>query len=145
MQADYDGTMLKLQYTKIRAPHDGTIGRKMSNQANLFSQGKVYSRLFRTIYYGSELTLKETQVENVRIGLPVEISVDAYPGIKWTGHVEKIAPTSGSKLNLFPPENATGNFTKVVQRIPVRIKIDSDSTAKLKPGMSVTAVIVIPH
>jgi membrane fusion protein (multidrug efflux system) len=83
---------------------------------------------------------KETQLTDVRPGQPVDIEVDMFPGQIYHGHVDSLAPASGQEFALLPPDNATGNFTKVVQRIPVRIVIDADSAASgdLRPGMSVT-------
>jgi len=84
---------------------------------------------------------KETQLENMRAGQPVEIKVDAYPHHKFTGRVDSIQTGSGARFSLFPPENATGNYIKVLQRVPVKIVFDesslSDSTLILGPGMSV--------
>jgi len=87
--------------------------------------------------------LKETQVRNVAVGDPVEIRVDSYPGRTFRGTVESLSPASGARFSLLPPDNSTGNFTKVVQRIPVRIRIDQSSDDKhvLRPGMSVSVVI----
>ena len=87
--------------------------------------------------------LKETEVRDVVAGERVEIRVDSYPGRVFPGTVESLSPASGARFSLLPPDNATGNFTKVVQRIPVRIHIDQASDEKhvLRPGMSVTAVI----
>jgi len=86
---------------------------------------------------------KETQLTHVRKGDPAEVRVDTFPGLVLKGHVEEIAPASGSQFALLPPDNASGNFTKIVQRIPVKIVIDSDSrsTDRLRPGMSVIAEI----
>ena len=82
---------------------------------------------------------KETQLTDVHAGQPVEIEVDMFPGRIYHGHVDSLAPASGQEFALLPPDNATGNFTKVVQRIPVKIVLDGDSAAAgdLRPGMSV--------
>src|SRR5438132_372985 len=87
--------------------------------------------------------LKETQTANVTPGDPADFTVDAYPGRHVKGHVESLSPATGAKFSLLPPDNATGNFTKVVQRIPVRIRPDAqnDSTHPLRPGMSVVVTI----
>jgi len=86
---------------------------------------------------------KETQLTDVRPGQPVAISVDTFPGITFNGHVDSIAPASGQEFALLPPDNATGNFTKVVQRIPVKIVLDPASAfaGELRPGMSVYPTI----
>jgi membrane fusion protein (multidrug efflux system) len=86
---------------------------------------------------------KETQLTHVHAGQPVSLAVDMFPGAKFRGHVDSIAPASGQEFALLPPDNATGNFTKVVQRIPVRIMFDKDQPLleKLLPGMSVETSI----
>jgi membrane fusion protein, multidrug efflux system len=86
---------------------------------------------------------QETQLTRVVPGQPVDVSIDTFPGQQLTGHVERIAPASGSQFALLPPDNATGNFTKVVQRIPVRIQFDKDQSllSSLRPGMSVVTKI----
>jgi membrane fusion protein (multidrug efflux system) len=86
---------------------------------------------------------KETQLTNVRPGQPVEIEVDTFPGVAVRGHVDSIAPASGQEFALLPPDNATGNFTKIVQRIPVKIVLDAGSplAGALRPGMSVYPAI----
>jgi membrane fusion protein (multidrug efflux system) len=86
---------------------------------------------------------KETQLTHVAIGQKAEITVDSFPGAVVTGRVESISPASGSQFSLLPPDNATGNFTKVVQRIPVKIVLDPNNAlaGKLRPGMSVIATI----
>jgi membrane fusion protein (multidrug efflux system) len=87
--------------------------------------------------------MKETQLKNVRVGDRVEFTVDAYPGRHFTGHVESLSPATGARFALLPPDNATGNFTKVVQRLPVRIAVDNPANpaAPLRPGMSVDVTI----
>ncbi len=85
---------------------------------------------------------KETQLTDVRPGQPVDIDVDMFPGRAFHGHVDSLAPASGQTFALLPPDNATGNFTKIVQRIPVKIVLDADNAAgDLRPGMSVTPSI----
>jgi membrane fusion protein (multidrug efflux system) len=87
--------------------------------------------------------LKETQIEQVLPGAPAEIRADAYPGRIFHGYVESLSPATGAKFSLLPPDNATGNFTKIVQRIPVRVRLDTppDSAHPLRPGMSVDVTI----
>jgi membrane fusion protein (multidrug efflux system) len=86
---------------------------------------------------------KETQLTRVAVGQPASITVDTFPGVVVTGHVDSISPASGSQFSLLPPDNATGNFTKVVQRIPVKIVLDRGQSlsGRLRPGMSVIATI----
>jgi membrane fusion protein (multidrug efflux system) len=89
---------------------------------------------------------RETQLTNVKVGDPAEIRVDAYPGRVFSGKVIEIAPASGSQFALLPPDNATGNYTKVVQRVPVKIALDDSSIATtLRPGLSVTATVRTRH
>jgi membrane fusion protein (multidrug efflux system) len=82
---------------------------------------------------------KETQLEHMRAGQPVEIKVDAYPGLKFSGKVESIQSGAGARFSLFPPENATGNFIKVVQRVPVKIVFDTAPDAQLSLGPGISA------
>ena len=85
---------------------------------------------------------RETQLTNMKVGDPVDLRVDEYPGQTIHGKVIEIAPASGSQFALLPPDNATGNFTKVVQRVPVKIVLDdTDLASKLRPGLSVTATV----
>jgi membrane fusion protein (multidrug efflux system) len=85
---------------------------------------------------------RETQLTHMKVGDPTEIRVDVYPDRTWKGHVVEIAPASGSQFALLPPDNATGNFTKVVQRVPVKIAFDDASrAAELRPGLSVVAEV----
>jgi len=89
------------------------------------------------------VNFKETQLTNIRVGDPAEFTVDAYPGRTFRGHVASLSPGTGAVFSLLPPENATGNFTKVVQRVPIRIAIDSgaDATHPLRIGMSVNVTV----
>jgi membrane fusion protein, multidrug efflux system len=86
---------------------------------------------------------KETQMTDIRVGQPARVSVDAFPDLKLTGHVDSWSPGTGSTFALLPPDNATGNFTKVVQRVPVKIVLDSNPSlgALVRPGMSVEATV----
>ena len=102
---------------------------------------QVISLVENTIWV--QANYKETQLRNVVPGDEAEVKVDAFPGVVLRGHVEEISPASGSQFALLPPDNATGNYTKIVQRIPVKIVLDIDPTMaeRLRPGMSVTAAI----
>lgn len=89
---------------------------------------------------------RETQLTNIKIGDPAEISVDTYPGKVFKGRVLEIAPASGSQFALLPPDNATGNFTKVVQRVPVKIALDDSSlSSQLRPGLSAVVTVRTRH
>ena len=130
---------LKLGYTKIVAPFDGVVGERLVQPNDYVNIG---SNLIDVVPLPDVYIIanyKETQLTNVKPGQPVDISVDTFSREKLHGRVERIAPASGSQFALLPPDNATGNFTKVVQRIPVRIAIDKGQPLmeRLLPGMSV--------
>jgi membrane fusion protein (multidrug efflux system) len=144
MEADYKGTQLKLQYTRILSPIDGIVGKKNIQPGQFVQPGQGLFVIVPESTIWIKANYKETQLENVKAGMKVLISVDAYQHHTWEGHIESISPISGAKLSLLPPENASGNFTKIVQRIPVRIRIDSSMSKqqRLKAGMSVTTTIL---
>jgi len=131
-----------LDYTKIVAPTDGIVGERKVRIGQLVSPGtQVISLVENTVWV--QANYKETQLTNVAKGDPAEITVDTFPGVVLKGHVEEIAPASGSQFALLPPDNATGNYTKIVQRIPVKIVLDPNPNLadRLRPGMSVIAKI----
>jgi membrane fusion protein, multidrug efflux system len=134
-------TEVNLGYTKIYAPGDGTVGERQVHPGQLVSPGtQVIPFVDKTKWV--EANYRETQLTNVKVGDPVEIRIDEYPGQVIHGRVVEIAPASGSQFALLPPDNATGNFTKVVQRIPVKIGLDDANLgAKLRPGLSVIATV----
>ena len=144
-QAALDVAKIDLGYTKISAPADGTVGERQVHPGQLVSPGtQVFTFVPDTKWV--EANYRETQLTNVRVGDPAEIRVDEYPGKVFRGKVIEIAPASGSQFALLPPDNATGNFTKVVQRIPVKIAFDDTSLARsLQPGLSVTATVRTRH
>jgi len=132
---------VNLGYTKIYAPGDGSVGERQVRPGQLVSPGTQVIA-FVNINRWVQANYKETQLTNVRVGDPAEIRVDQFPGQVFRGKVIEIAPASGSQFALLPPDNATGNFTKVVQRIPVKIALnDSNLAGKLRPGLSVTAIV----
>ena len=132
---------VNLGYTKIYAPGDGSVGERQVRPGQLVSPGtQVIAFVDRTRWI--EANYKETQLTNVKVGDTAEIRVDQFPGQVFQGKVIEIAPASGSQFALLPPDNATGNFTKVVQRIPVKIALDDTNQAsKLSPGLSVTSIV----
>jgi membrane fusion protein, multidrug efflux system len=132
---------VNLGYTKIFAPGDGRVGERQVRPGQFVSPGtQVISFVDPTRWV--QANYKETQLTNVRVGDDAEIRVDTYPGQVIDGKVVEIAPASGSQFALLPPDNATGNYTKVVQRIPVKIALDDTELAKkLRPGLSVTATV----
>lgn len=130
---------INFKRTLILAPRDGRIAKKSVEVGQYVRPGQPLMAIVdeNDIWIGANF--KETQIEKMRVGQPVKIKVDAYPGKIFKGHVASFQPGTGAVFSLFPPENATGNFVKVVQRIPVRIIIDSpfDPEYPLWPGMSV--------
>jgi membrane fusion protein (multidrug efflux system) len=140
-QANLASVQVNLGYTKIYAPGDGTVGERQVRPGQLVSPGtQVIS--FVAVTKWVQANYRETQLTNVKVGDRADVRIDEYPGQLFRGKVLEIAPASGSQFALLPPDNATGNFTKVVQRIPVKIALD-DSTfaATLRPGISVIATI----
>ncbi len=140
-QASLAATAVNIGYTKIYAPGDGTVGERQVRPGQLVSPGtQVISFVDLTKWV--EANYRETQLTNVKIGDSAELRIDEYPGQLIRGKVVEIAPASGSQFALLPPDNATGNFTKVVQRIPVKIALDDPTLAtKLRPGLSVVATV----
>jgi membrane fusion protein, multidrug efflux system len=132
---------VNLAYTTIEAPADGTVGERQVRPGQLVSPGTQVISFVSQIKW-VQANYRETQLTNVKVGDPAEIRVDTYPGEVIHGKVIEIAPASGSQFALLPPDNATGNFTKVVQRVPVKIALDDASwAAKLRPGLSVIATV----
>ncbi|WP_315736506.1 MULTISPECIES: HlyD family secretion protein [unclassified Bradyrhizobium] len=134
---------LKLGYTRITAPFDGVVGQRQVQVGDYVNIGSSLIAVVPLPHVFVIANYKETQLTHVAPGQPVEVTVDSFPGESLHGRVERIAPASGSQFALLPPDNATGNFTKVVQRIPVRIALDGDQPllARLLPGMSVVTHI----
>ncbi|WP_338694103.1 HlyD family secretion protein [Bradyrhizobium sp. 26S5] len=134
---------LKLGYTKIIAPFDGVTGERQVQPGDYVNIGTNLINVVPLPNVYVIANYKETQLTNVRPGQPVEVTVDTFSGERLRGVVERIAPASGSQFALLPPDNATGNFTKVVQRIPVRIQFEKNQPLleRLLPGMSVVTRI----
>jgi membrane fusion protein (multidrug efflux system) len=132
---------VNLDYTRIYSPSDGTVGERQVRPGQLVSPGtQVISFIDETKWV--QANYRETQLTHVKVGDPAEVSIDEYPNQTIHGKVVEIAPASGSQFALLPPDNATGNFTKVVQRVPVKIELDEpELAAKLRPGLSVTATV----
>ncbi|OAF00781.1 hemolysin D [Bradyrhizobium centrolobii] len=134
---------LKLGYTKITAPFHGVVGERQVQPGDYVNIGTNLINVVPLPNVYVIANYKETQLTHVQPGQPVEITVDSFPNEKLRGRVERIAPATGAQVALLPPDNATGNFTKVVQRIPVRIQFDDNQPllARLVPGMSVVTRI----
>lgn len=138
-------TQVNLSYTKIHAPADGTVGERQVRTGQLVSPGtQIVTFVAETKWIQGNY--RETQLTHMKVGDSAEIRIDAYPGKEVRGKVLEIAPASGSQFALLPPDNATGNFTKVVQRIPVKIALDDAALAsQLRPGLSVVATVRTTH
>ncbi len=133
---------LQLSYTVLTAPVAGVIGRRAVEPGALVQVGQTLMSVIPDSGVWVTANLKETEVEAVRVGDSVSFTVDAYPGQTFTGQVSSLSPATGARFALLPPDNATGNFTKVVQRVPVRIEVGApDPAHPLRPGMSVVATI----
>ena len=134
---------LNLSYTQITAPVDGTVGARTLRVGQFVQGGTQLMAVVPLDAVYVVANFKETQLTHVRNGQPVEIEIDSFHGTKLRGHVDSLSPASGLEFALLPPDNATGNFTKVVQRIPVKIVLDpsNDASIGLRPGMSVIPTI----
>jgi membrane fusion protein (multidrug efflux system) len=142
-RASLEAAQLDLSYTTITAPTDGVVTHKAVEVGEIVQPGQDLFVLVPLSDVWVTANFKETQLEHVRQGQKAEVHVDMY-GKTFTGHVDSIASATGSRLSLLPPENATGNFVKVVQRIPVKIVLDPipPEKAVLRPGMNVDATII---
>ena len=143
LQSSLDRALLDLSYTTVRAAFNGVIGNKVVQVGQYVQPG---TRLLSIVPLDTayiEANYKETQLDSIRPGQPADVSVDAADGRVFHGVVESIAPASGSQYSLLPPENATGNFTKIVQRVPVRIRVDGEAIRQgvLRPGLSVVTYV----
>ena len=124
-----------LNYT-IHSPLDGQVAERIAQVGQVVSKGQAVVSLVDHRDTWVTAKVKETRMGRVRVGQPVDITIDAYPGQKFHGHVFQILPTSAAAISLLPPENASGTFVKVTQRIPVRITIDDARGVTLRPGLS---------
>jgi membrane fusion protein (multidrug efflux system) len=140
-QAGLDAAEINLGYTRIVAPADGTVGERQVRPGQLVSPGtQVIPFVADTRWV--QANFRETQLTNIRVGDPVDIRIDVFPGEVTHGKVLEIAPAVGSQFALLPPDNATGNFTKVVQRVPVKIVLDeATEKARLRPGLSAVVTV----
>ncbi|MFJ7356199.1 HlyD family secretion protein [Phyllobacterium sp. NPDC097923] len=142
-RAVQDQAELNLGYTTIVSPVDGVVGNRTLRVGQYVQSGTQLMAVVPVDDVYVIANFKETQLTDVKKGQPVDIAVDTFPGVALKGRVDSIAPASGQEFALLPPDNATGNFTKIVQRIPVKVVLDNDSklTGLLRPGMSVTPTI----
>jgi membrane fusion protein (multidrug efflux system) len=132
-----------LDFTSIRAPVDGTFSNRLVSTGDYIVVGQRLGNVVPLDDVFIDANFKETQLKRIRPGQPVTISVDAYGHRKFAGVVDSISPAAGSVFTLLPPDNATGNFTKIVQRLPVRVRVPSDVARQnlLRAGMSVYATV----
>ncbi|CAM3449541.1 HlyD family secretion protein [Sphingobacterium prati] len=136
---------LDLRYTVITAPFDGRIGKKTIQQGQLVQPGQTLAFLLNEAEKKWVVAnFKETQIKSFHIGQRVAIETDAYPDEVFSGIIESLSPTTGARYSLLPPDNATGNFVKIIQRIPVRIKLtgNSEMLSKLSPGMNANVYVL---
>jgi membrane fusion protein (multidrug efflux system) len=128
---------LNLSYTEISAPVEGTVGARTLRVGQFVQAGTQLMAVVPLDAVYVVANFKETQLTHVRNGQPVEIQIDSFHGTRLKGHVDSLSPASGLEFALLPPDNATGNFTKIVQRVPVKIVLDDHSlNGLLRPGMS---------
>ena len=141
-QARLETANLNLEWTEIRAPHDGWISQRNLEQGNYVQQGQnILSIVEPEVWVVANY--KETQITRMKPGQKVDIKVDAYPSLKVHGHIDSLQKGTGAQFSAFPPENATGNYVKIVQRVPVKILIDDglDPNQPLALGMSVVPTV----
>jgi membrane fusion protein (multidrug efflux system) len=141
--AERDLAQLSLSYTELRAPIDGTVGNRSAQVGAYATVGSQLISLVPARGLWIDANFKESQLAGIRPGSPATVKVDLISGKKFRGHVVSIAPATGAQFSVLPPENATGNFTKIVQRVAVRIVLDDDASAyaPLRPGLSVAAKV----
>jgi membrane fusion protein, multidrug efflux system len=137
---------LQLSYTNITAPAAGRVGRKNVEVGNRVQVGTPMMAIVNNDSW-VVANFKETQLEKMKPGKPVEIKLDSFPHHTFKGRVDSISPASGAQFALLPPDNATGNFTKIVQRIPVKVVFDQESIkgyeARITPGMSAEVAVEV--
>ncbi len=141
-QARLETANLNLEWTEIRAPHDGWISQRNLEQGNYVQQGQnILSIVEPEVWVVANY--KETQITRMKPGQKVDIKVDAYPSLNVHGHIDSLQKGTGAQFSAFPPENATGNYVKIVQRVPVKILIDDglDPNQPLALGMSVVPTV----
>jgi len=143
-QSDVDFAKLQLSYTVIKSPATGIVGKKSIQKGQLVQAGQSLFSIVNENSLYITANFKETQLEDIRVGLKVDVEVDAFPDLKIEGEVYNFSPVTGAKGSLLPPDNATGNFVKVVQRVPVKIKLKAspEILKRLRPGMSVNVSVI---
>lgn len=139
-EAELAEAKLKLAYTTITAPIDGVVGERQVRAGQLVRPGTQLITVVQVDEVWVTANFKEQQLAALAVGAPVQVFIDAFPDVRLTGQVESVAPASGAQFSLLPPDNATGNFTKIVQRVPVKIAVNVPEAlrGRLLPGMSAT-------
>ena len=141
--AEAETARLNLSYTELRAPVDGTIGNRRARVGTYAAAGSQMLVVVPAHGLWVDANFKEDQLARMKVGQAVDVRADVLPGRAFRGHVQSLAPATGAQFSILPPENATGNFTKVVQRVPIRVLLDGadGDLGVLRPGLSVTATI----
>lgn len=140
-QAALDLARLNLSYTIIRAPYSGRLGRKSILEGQQIQPGQPLVSIINESEKWITANYKETQVANMYVGQPAEIRVDAIAGRVFKGKIIAIAGSTGSRFSLLPPDNSTGNFVKIIQRVPVKIEFTGEKAGNVIPGMNVTVAV----
>jgi membrane fusion protein (multidrug efflux system) len=142
-KADLETARLNLGYTEIRSPIDGFVGNRAAQVGAYVANGAYLLSVIPAQGLWVDANFKEDQLARMRRGQPATVVADVLPGKTFQGHVESLAPGTGAVFSVIPPENATGNFTKIVQRVPVRIELDDGaaSLGELRPGLSTTVSV----
>ncbi|WP_343582883.1 HlyD family secretion protein [Herbaspirillum sp.] len=142
-QAEKNLAELNLAYTELRAPVDGVVGNRRARVGAYATVGAQLLSVVPAQGLWVDANFKESQIARMQEGQAVTIKADVLPGEEFHGHVQSLAPATGAQFSVLPAENATGNFTKIVQRVPVRVALDADAArlGKLRPGLSVTAEV----
>jgi membrane fusion protein (multidrug efflux system) len=143
-QASLAQAQLNLEYTTVKAPISGIVSKKSVEPGQIVQPGQPLLAIVPLDDIWVTANFKETQLNRMRPGQPALISVDAYGGRNYDGRVESIAAATGARFSLLPPENASGNYVKVVQRVPVKILLEKGQYPQhlLRPGMSVNATVL---
>ncbi|MDB6038914.1 MAG: hemolysin [Verrucomicrobiales bacterium] len=139
--AEREIAQLNLSYTEVRAPIDGIVGNRSAKTGSYATTGSQLLSLVPTRGLWIDANYKESQLARIHVGSPARVKLDSQSGKSFYGHVVSVAPATGAQFSVLPPENATGNFTKIVQRVAVRIMLDPEGSEELHPGLSVTAEV----
>ncbi|MCL2428294.1 MAG: HlyD family secretion protein, partial [Alphaproteobacteria bacterium] len=145
--ADRDLAVLNVSYTEIRSPIDGVIGNRSARSGAYAPAGVGLLAIVPAHGLWVDANFKESQLSRMREGDPAQIVADVMPGVRLHGRVASLAPATGAQFSVIPPENATGNFTKIIQRVPVRILLDDGDAelGRLRPGLSVIVRVNTRH